>query len=193
MALFTVAEARAFKYLGTAPLASAATYPDADINAAAIRIKERFEEICNTAFEPIAVTVSRHGTAGERLVLSHPDVTAVSAVSVDGVAYAGLDLTNVVVLPGGILYNQKGWVSSGYNGISLTYTRGWSGVPGAIKRAALIVAVFELVPTSIPLRATTISNDAGTFGLSYAGGYGHWYGVPDVDAVLQQYKFKGPR
>lgn len=189
MALFTTAEARAFKVKGQTPLSNATTYPDADITAAHDRIKERFEDICGVAFEPTTVTKTLAGNGDDFLVLPNLKVTGVTSATLDGSA---LTVGDLKVYDWGEVYYSGGW-ASGYQNISITYTHGWPAVPKPIKWAALIVCVNELTQSDVSSRAISHTDSLGTTRLAIPNAnYGHWYGIPSVDSVLQEYSAQVP-
>lgn len=182
MALFTTDEARAFKVKGQTPLSSVAA---AEITEAQARIKESFEDICGVAFEPTARTVTLNGTGTRYLLLPNTRVTAISSAEIDDDA---LTVSDVDVFDIGQLYYASGW-TSGLNNITITYTHGHATVPRDIKRAALIVAVDELVNADVLSRATSQTDQLGTFRLSIPDpDKARWYGIPSVDSVLQRHR-----
>lgn len=186
MALFTTAEAKAFVIAGDTPLAA---YPDATISAAEARIKERFEDICRVAFEPTEVTVTLDRNGANGIVLPHTRVTALEEVTVDGTE---VDVADLKLYDYGVLYYSTGW-GNGVQDVEVTYTHGHATVPKAIKWAALVVAVEEIVGSDITKRATSHTDDLGTFRLSVPDGERErWYGIPAVDAILSQYSEKVP-
>lgn len=186
MALFTVAEAKAFVVGGETPLAPVA---DAVITAAEARIKERFEDICEVAFEPTEVTATLDGKGATGLVLPHTRVTEVEGVAIDGTE---VDVADTKLYDYGVLYYSSGW-GNGVQDVEVTYTHGYAAVPKAIKWAALVVAVEEIMGSDVTKRAITQTDDIGTFRMSVPDGEKErWYGIPAVDAVLSQYSEKVP-
>lgn len=185
MALFSVAEARAFQHGGEKPLVSPADYLDADITAAEVRINERFREICGVAFESTSRTVTLDGNGRREIMLPDTKIISVSACSVNGVAITASD---VKAYASGRLWRSIGWpVGVTPQNISVTYNHGYATVPAPIKRAALKVAVRELVGTNLPDNAIQQVGELGTFRLATPGGEGYWTGIPDVDATLRLY------
>lgn len=191
MALFTVAEAKAFVLGGETPLSS---YTDAAITEAEARIKESFEDICGVAFESTSSTSIVSGDNGTFILLPRARVTAVTAVTMDGVAFSAGQLSSLKVYPYGKLdRDTSGYFTTGVRNVSVTYTHGHTSVPKRIKWAALVVAVEELTGSDITKRATAHTDDLGTFRLSVPDGEKErWYGIPAVDAILQQYSEKVP-
>jgi hypothetical protein len=93
----------------------------------------------------------------------------------------------------GRLLREGGYWPPGGRNIRASYTHGWDAPPPAIKRAALKVLVNQLVPSNLGDRWMTVSNQAGTFRLATAGeGRNNWYGIPEVDSTLTNYRRRGP-
>lgn len=185
MALFTYAEAQSFRYNNDTPLAS---FSEEEIEAAAERVKERFENICGVAFEPTEVTVTLDGTGTATVVLPHTRVSAVSAAEIDDVA---VTLADIKAKSFGVLYLASGW-TSGTRNVSVTYTHGYAAVPETIKRAALIAAAHEIQGSDLPSTTTSHSDELGSFDHLVPGGAGRWYGIPEVDAVLLEWRESTP-
>lgn len=188
MALFTAAEAKAFRLRGETPLAS---YSDTELTDAAARIKESFEDICGVAFEPTNVTAVVDGSGKTAILLPNLYVTSVTGVTVDGTALTAGELADLSVYQEGVIHWSSGWTTGNQN-VSVAYTHGYAAVPKRIKWAALVVAVEELTGNDISSRAITQTDDMGTFRLSTPDGVNRFYGIPSVDAVLAQYSEKVP-
>jgi hypothetical protein len=191
MALFTSAEARAFD---KGQLADATAYPDGAITAKAAGIAARFRRICGVAFETVSETVTLDGVRGSGpLILPRAEVTAVTAAATrDGATWTNLTVDQLAALtldgwrvdwPGGYWpYRERS--------VRLTITHGFATVPDEIRRAGLIVAINELVPTNISERTLSFSNQDGqTYRYATPGMNRHsWYGLPWVDEVLEEYR-----
>ena len=220
--LFSVAEARAFDQ---GQLASSTAYPDGAIEAARDRIHANFERICRVNFgaryrlsvldgspeveyglrDYRALTPRSH-----ELVL--PDLLPQSLTSVEyrtpgqregagaWTAYTGAEFEDAIITPDARLVRDTGgfWPIGTAN-IRVGYTAGYPTVPEQIKRAALMVLLYELIPTSLSPRATSMSdNQGGVYRLAVAGvqrnaySVQSWYGIPPVDAALSQWRHKTP-
>lgn len=195
--LFTIAEARAFD---RGQLADEARYPDAVIAEHRDRIAEDFAHICGVAFVPTEATVTVDGTGSDLLFVPHLRVQAVMQVAVRDrtawVAWEADALADILVLPGGMLRREfLGAWPRGVQNIRVTYIHGYPTPPLAIKRAALKVLVSSAgaVSSNLPERATSFSDETGTFRLATPGlTPGSWYGIPEVDRVLQDYRERVP-
>lgn len=196
MALFTVADARAFPYQGQTPLASSSAYSDDLISAAADRITEEFAAICGVAFAPTARTVTFDGDYTSELYLPDPLVTAVTTVETwTGSTWQTFSGT-ARVLDERTLYYDGGIWPFGRAQVRVTYTHGYDTPPAAIVRAALILCVDQLTGSNVSDRATQQTNENGTFNLAVPGWRtNQYYGLPVVDSVLarERARWNGPR
>lgn len=202
--IFTVEEARAFPYFGRIPLASAEEFPDEVIEATAETITGDFAQICDVAFVPTEVAdavLDGGGTHGpQTIVLPHSRVTAVSAAARREYGVAAWtelttdELARLVVSASGVVHWIGGCWPRGVASVRLSYTHGYAAPPPAIKRAALVLAVNQLVNSNVSDRATQETNESGTFNLAVAGWRDQsFYGLPVVDSVLARYSERGPQ
>jgi len=209
--LFTLQQARTFNPRSQAviPLASSTTYPDDTILEARSRISDDFELICGDSFFP---RYRRDVLDGSRIIpyvaaLQRPDpraaniafATAINlhkhrvqrliSVTVNGVAYSSTDLAGITVFESGQLVKTSlaPW-EAGIRNVTVEYVYGHSRCPSAITRAGLLLLVSQLAGTDISPRALTISDETGTMTLATAGLRGAWYGLPEVDSVLDRYR-----
>lgn len=191
MSLFTIAEARAFDKL---QLASESVYPDAAITAEAVRISEMFTRICGVAFEPTNQVDTLNGNGLDTILVDRIPVISVSlAETRSGITWTELtvdELADLIVDPSGqIIRETLGSWPSGRRNVRITYSHGYATVPADIKRAALKVCVDStagLVPTNMPSRAMSMSDEFGTFRLATPGIGSSITGIPEVDVVLNQ-------
>lgn len=161
----------------------------------------------NVAFVPRGRRVVLGSTQYGKLVggtSRHPAVTAKSAqglqvpdyelrsvysAKVNGTALTTDEVTALVPDDNMIWRSSHSW-PAGRQNIELHYTHGMSQVPGAITRAALILAREYLVKSDLPGRATATSIGDQMFRLTIAGRDGVT-GIPDVDAAIDQFGRKG--
>ena len=199
-ALFTVAEARAFRHAGDVPL-SAETISDDDIEACELEVRDVFLRACGVDFFPTEYTETLDGNATTMLRVSRKNPTkehprralTVSAATIDTTALTAGELGYIKAHPDGRLVRTDGnsWSSStGYQdlAVEIEYTVGWAAVPKAVKDAALKYAVHKLIGSDIPDRATSMHSGDVSYSLTYAGRAPHWTGLPEVDAVLSAYR-----
>lgn len=184
---FTEAELRALPQMS-----STTTYTSARIDAAAAYFVSIFERFCGVAFIPRTVTDERHdgGTVGITLHRRRP--IAASAVTEDGVA-----VTNTLRIDRGVLRQFSAGSSvpiqwlAGVENVAVTYTHGFSAIPGDVKEAALQATRARLLSTNsnagVDDRRTSMNTEMGTVNFVIAG-ENRPTGYPEVDAVLLGYR-----
>lgn len=194
MPIFTVEEARGFAYQGEYQLADADAYPNELIEATAARIAEDFAAICGVAFVPTTTTRVLDGVGSADLLLPDARVSAVDSVEGwDGTTWAATAVA-YRLLDGDVLLYDGGRWGRGRANLRVSYTHGYAEPPAPIKRAALILAVNDLVSSNVSDRATQQTNEFGSYNLAVPGWKdGQWYGLPIVDSVLQRYSERLPR
>lgn len=202
--LFSISEARAFD--GSA-MTSTTTYPTADIEEARGRITDEFERITGVSFVPRYDRVVLSGTGSAELAVHtsqsprHPALYLSSIRNVETLdesdmtwdAFTAGELAEVQILPGGVIRRAGGGAfTAGRNNIRVTFEYGMQVVPLAIKRAALTLCRYLLVPSNLSSRALQENSQYGTIQLATAGRYGDHYGIPAVDSVLDRYAERVP-
>jgi len=197
VALFTVAELRAFDH---GQCADVVDYPEGVITQAAADAKEFLEHICRINFEPTLHVETKHGDGSDWLFLDWPKVTNVSAITVDGVALTAeeidtddYDVGLSVDCELGILTRRCGYFAKGWSNVVVSYEAGHATVPALIKRAALWVALDQLVVTTVPYEATDFSTGDVSYGFARADGYNdNWHKNPEVAKAIRAYKASIP-
>jgi len=192
MALFTVAEARAFDQ---GQLVSVTNFPDVAIQQAATDAKEFLEDVCHVNFEPTVHTDYINGDGSDWMFLSWPKVTSVTSITVDGAALTSeeidtddFDLGLAIDADLGILTRRCGYFAKGWRNIVVVYEAGWAAVPAIIKRAALWVALGNLVSTNTPYDADSFTAGDASYSFSRADGYnGNWHKNPEVAKAIRMY------
>lgn len=193
MALFSIAEARAFDQ---AKLASESTYTDAEITAVQSAINDRFAMICGVRFEPTTATdIRRDGDGSDTLWVVHHRLISVSGCTIyntDGTAeetFDASDLADLAVYPEGrIVRKQNGLFLKGNRNVKLTYIHGWATCPEAVKTAALRLCVDELLESDVSRRVTNMADGEMRYNFSVPGrGKTEWTGLPVVDTILRTY------
>lgn len=186
--LFEISELRE-----TAPeLASAGDYPAREIRRARDAATEYLERAAGVAFSARSRTFTVDGTGTSTILLPVGQVNAVNSVYVDDVQITDLD--GLVVYPDGRLsWDDNGYWAAGRSNVTVDVDYGYEAVPAPVRRAAMILAVEYLVPSALPPRAMSQSTDLGEFRISIANpDAGRWTGIPDVDAVIQQFGLHRP-
>jgi hypothetical protein len=181
--LFSIGDARTQLNL------DANTYDTALLAAKRTEIEQEFEAICRQAFVPRFHREVVSGRDNAQLPTAWPLLRAVRAVSVNGVALAGTDLTGlgfsdhgVIKRPGGALWPD------GLRNIIPEYEHGWDYPPGEVSSAGILRLRARLSQTSsaIPDRAISFTvAEGGVYRLSTPSR--QRTGQPDVDGVLERY------
>lgn len=117
------------------------------------------------------------------------ELRTVYSGSVNGTALTNTQLANFVCDDNYIWRTDTTW-AAGHRNIKLHYAHGYDRAPGAITRAALMLAREYLVKSDLPGRATATSIGDQMFRLTIAGRDGVT-GLPDVDAAIEQFGRKG--
>lgn len=182
---FTTADLRS---MDTA-LADATRFPDARLDAMRALVEQSLEDVCDVAFEPRAATGVFSGDGSRMLELGVHRLRSVTAAVDDGQA---LDLAGVKV-SGRLVWRYDGW-PLGVANLTVTYTHGYDAPPLRVKRAALILAKVWLLEGPVDARATQVPvGDGSTINLATPGVFGSTFGVPEVDAVVREYRVPDAR
>ncbi len=190
-AIFTASEARVFD---KGQLASVADYPDATITAAEVDIRTEFTAVLGFYPIPTSTVEYADGDGTPELLLTYPEVTAVSAVSyIDTVgaatAFTAAELADLIIYPQGKLRRRGGSAfTAGYRNYAVTYTSGLATVPGDLKRAALWVCERRLVASDVPVEAETGNWEGINWAATVDPSRNRWYGNHRVDGVLARYR-----
>lgn len=179
--LFSLADARAVP-----PLNDTAKYPAKKVTATRTLVEQALEDACGVAFVPRFTLETFSGKGSTTIMLSQPKVRAVRSITRDDVAVTGSDLTSAKVAGTGVVYWPSVW-SAGYSNFTVGYEHGYDGAPERVKRAALKLTKNWLIEGPVDDRATSMSTEDGTFSLVTPGVRGALFGIPEVEAVVQQY------
>jgi hypothetical protein len=203
--LFSIAEALVWDGAALAAI-------DASVlTDARTRIAEAFHRICGVAFGTrygLGV-VTDCGYGGE-LLLNHDTEDAAfaglpvvrlsalrsvetrAAIGGTWTAYTVEQLAALEALPSGTLVRGSGSWPSGTRRTRVGFEHGYAQVPLEVRRAALRLLRFQVIENDIPSRATSMNSEDGTFTLATAGMRGAWFGLPEVDSVLDRFRVNVP-
>lgn len=194
--LFTEAELRA---LYASDLANQATYPDARLAEARDRLADEFEHICAVSFIPRYRRQRLPGSGGYRLEVDRPKIRQVFTASVGGVAQTVGDLEPDPLLP--VIYHTSSvWTAATVTdplNVTVAYEHGYPTAPPDIKRAALMLARYQLTRdvtgAGVPAQASSWSDETGRYtAFGENDRTGRWYGLPFVDSTLRRYSLRVP-
>jgi len=157
-------------------------FPTAVLEAKRIVAEVECEDICGVAFVPRFTRVSLDARAGRDLLLPHPYVRALRAVTVGGVVWP---LDQAQVTSSGVLTTAGGWPAGP---AVVEYEHGVDGPPPDLVDAVMLRA-FSLLGragSAVPQRAITWSAEAGgTYRLALPGA--RKTGIPDVDGPYERH------
>lgn len=174
---FTTAEFRT-RY----PDIDSTNYPDEMVDEYRQLAEEAFEDAAGRAFVPRTVTENsyrRTPTDGRHLL--RPDVrrilsaTGSSTIDVDG------------------LTTSNGWVTgiSDTGSVSVTYEYGLDSPPLRVKQAVMALTREWMLSGPVTDRQTSIPVEGGgTISLAVPGGRFGTFGIPEVDAAVEQYAWR---
>lgn len=186
--LFTIAEARTQR-----PLDNTTLYSEAAIVAMRTRVEQALEDVCGVAFVPRYYRETITGDGTQTIATRWPKIRAIrSGVGAYGTYSTTLsagDLAGIVLERSGFIYGYP-W-TFGYQW-TLGYEHGHDRPPERVRRAALLLARSWMVAGPIDDRAATFNAgaDGGTYGLVVPGRNGSWFGLPEVDAVANEYSLR---
>lgn len=141
------------------------------------------------AFVPRSGRLTLGGSDRAALFLPDLELRSVLSLKIDGVAWSPAEVATLIVDDGVVWLGPdspiRSW-PSGVRNIEIHYTHGFDRAPGAITRAALLLAREYLVKSDIPGRATATSIGDQLFRITIAGRDGVT-GLPEVDAAIAQF------
>jgi hypothetical protein len=182
--LFGIPEARA----SDMDLADAARFPAADIRHYREVVEDEFQTITGRSFTKRVRQIQFNGDGTQTVIVPLFDVTAVQAVSDPS---GPLATAGWVLSPSGVLQAPYAFTEGVTYTLTLEY--GVQYPPDDIKRAGLLRlrSLLTAERSGIPDRATAfVAAEGGNFTLAVAGRNGYETGIPDVDAILNRYKYR---
>ncbi|MGH2692325.1 MAG: hypothetical protein ACRDHM_07445 [Actinomycetota bacterium] len=181
--LFTIPEMRSFDAVLTE-----ANQSDAKVWGIRDIVEEAFEKACRVAFTPQGYRATLDGNGKVSILVPHTETRVLVSGSIDGIAMAAADITDVAVYAWGVFQRkERGSWTAGERNVVLLYEHGYVTPPPEVSRAGMQLARHLL--RSGPLeneRATAVFTDVGGMRLSLAGRDGPT-GLPEVDAVLARW------
>lgn len=186
--LFELSDLRGFD----AALTDPDLYPAHALRTARDYATDRLERAALVAFTyragHVTGTMQRSAPA---LLLPHAHIAHSVSVHADGVLLDE-DAYRVVWRTGELVAEDGPWPEGAV--LDVSYVQGLGAqAPGPVARAAMLLAVEYLVPSSLPARATSQSTDLGDFRISVASPESsRWTGIPEADAIIHEYGLRRP-
>lgn len=171
--LFSLAQARALP-----PLNDTTTYPTSKIAEYRTLAEQAFEDACGVAFVPRYRRQTFYSHTARSSVSLSPQVRVFRSAESDGTT---LVATDVDLDPVGVAY--YGWSGQG----SIAYEHGYDRPPEPVSRAVLLLAKTWLVKGPLDDRTTQMATEDGPINIAVPGLRGSYFGIPSVDAAVEQY------
>jgi hypothetical protein len=172
------------------------SWTTAKMTATRTLVEQTIEDACARAFVPRYTLETLSGNGMSNLMLKWPDVRSVRTVTVTtagvGTAYTVGELALVAANPTGLVSNTGRVWDLGSGNITIGYEHGPDFTPARVTQAALTLARAWLVKGPVDDRALGVAAPDGgfSFGLATPGRNGSWVGLPEVDAVIDQYNMR---
>jgi len=180
--LFTIEELRAFD-----TNLPSATYPDAKVRDAREAAQNRLETLLGVAMRRRGSREELDGTGTRDIQVLNREPRRVVSGSIDSTALTAGDITDLKYYPSGRIRRKTGSWGWGDLNVTLFYEHGFTQAPEPVRRACMALARANLVGNEMWSRRTGEQTDIGFFRLTLAGRAGSPTGLPEVDAVIQQY------
>lgn len=184
--LFTEAEARAFD---NTAMSNATKYTDAKIAEERDRITDLIEQWTDVSWIERFKREQLTGDGSTELLLSRHQVNTVVSATVEGTAQTVGDI-DVDTVTGLLTHKTSTWTgpTAAYpRNVVVEYEHGYKQLRDGVDRIALLLLRNRLVPSSIADKATTYSDETGTFRL--AGGPS---GIPEVNDWIRDHNQRSP-
>jgi hypothetical protein len=192
--LFNLADLRAVKVAGGTPFALTTDYPNQLLLDRRAEVTDDFEARCGWSFVPRFARQTLDGNGRCDLLVDHLKCSKLLSVIVNGIAQP---VGNYTLDRSGILratsnYMASGWFQPGVGNVIVEYVHGWDRPPAAILSAALARTAMLLLPSQAGSTVNTWTTPDGVTysysqaGQSLSGGGIRHFGVPDIDAVLNE-------
>lgn len=158
-------------------------YPDAKVDAAIELAEQAFEHAADVAFTTRTATVVASTDVSSRLSLPNNRVTSITSAT--GTSSGTVDLDGLRIVGGS--YVTGSWPVS--EDVTVVYEHGYSEPPLRVVQAVMLLARTWLINGPIDSRASQLSTgDGGVINLATPGQFGSKFGIPEVDATLQDYR-----
>lgn len=180
MSYFTAAELRA-----RFPEVTTEKYANGVVEDAIELAEDAFEHAADMAFITRTATTVMSTDVASRLSLPNNRVTGITSVT--GATSGVLDVSDARIVGGSYVVISSNWPVD--ESLTVIYEHGHTTPPLRVARAVMLLARTWLINGPIDSRASQLpTGDGGVINLSTPGQFGAVFGIPEVDATLQQYK-----
>jgi hypothetical protein len=192
--LFNLADLRAVKVAGALTFQSITDYPNQTLLDRRAEVTDDFEARCGWSFVPRFARQTLDGDGRCDLIVDHLKCSKLLSVTVNGVAQpvGNYTLDRSGVLRATSNYLPSGWFQAGVGNVIVEYVHGWDRAPAAVSSAGLARTAMLLLPSQAGSTVNTWTTPDGVTysysqaGQSLSGGGIRHFGVPDIDAVLNE-------
>lgn len=195
---FTEAQARAHKH---ALMNSTTDYPTTQMRFAREEVEREFERVC-WPFVPRYRRIVLPATGGYRLFLPDMHIRNIRSIreyASDGVTssdWSASDMASIEFDPSGELCSQIGRTFGTPPGtVAVEYEYGFDKPDNRVIDAALELLRYRMNAdrSGVPARAQTYTaTEGGTYSLTVAGRGNAVTGIPDVDVILNDPRYRRP-
>jgi hypothetical protein len=194
---FSIADARAYK---NGVMSDQTTYSDALIRSTRDEVEREFERVC-WPFLPRYRRVTFEGWQGCRLALPDMHIRSIKSVveydSTGTLSYTWTadDLATLQFDASGAVESLGRWFGSTLGYLAIEYTYGFERPPADVLEAAFrrLRHKMNADKSGVPDRAINYTvAEGGSYSLSTPGRNGAVTGIPDVDAVLNDPRYRRP-
>jgi hypothetical protein len=135
---------------------------DDQIEARIAAFEPLAERYTGVAYTPRTATATLRGTSMRTLVLPHVEVSAVSAIAIDGIAFTSGQLAEVTIWTGdGFLERLSAWCGTK---VTVTYTHGYATPPPTVLDACTeyVLSMLRARASGVSRNVLSESTEAGT-------------------------------
>jgi hypothetical protein len=166
-----------------------ATWTTAQMSDMRTTVETAFEEEYGTALVPRYKRQTITTSVAPDLLQLNPVVRAIRDATVDGTALTAPQLAELTWSPGGSVYGYP-WTGA-YSNIVVGYEYGLPHPPPRIKQGLLRLAKQWLTNGPIDDRAAVYNiAEGGTYSMVVPGRNGSTFGMPELDAIINQSPYR---
>jgi len=159
---------------------------DVDIAGAREAATTQIEGACGVAFRPRYGKELLDGSGSTTLLVRQPQLRRILSAAVDGEA---VDVDTLTVDPAGLVISPLRW-TEGQANIEVAYVHGYEIFgPAELPVRDLASYLLTKSPTDWNERATSVSNELGSYSLVTPGVRGASFPLPSVNAFVEDHRY----